>query len=287
MRHSFTLNLLVLAFASFSLVTRASAQDCRCGGTPTAQPHKGGDGQPLKWEYEQNIVQAGEGQVPKIVCYRREIENDSASDVRDVRWEVANFFRSIIRKGNQQASCPNISGEVSDDPSNGPIHFGPETDSYDTTVFQPKKGWDQSAYLNKDAGPSEIQTAFSFDMIDQKGTPVPVRLNFSSSTKRDGKLSSLAYLVQNDSTLPIYVLVNLTASKDILGKIPIIQNKFRLDPGDKQSFDVQQEGTAVIKPGLIVVYDTDGHIGAIDTAGFYTIPGEKIEPDSSFWKSLK
>ena len=139
MRHSSTPMPVALALVFLGSVTLALAgQDCRCGGTPTAQPHKGGDGQPLKWEYEQNIVQPGYGQIPQVVCYRREVENDSASDVRDVRWEVASFFRSVIRKGDQQTSCPAVAGDVSANPSNGPIHFGPGTDSYDTTVFLPR-----------------------------------------------------------------------------------------------------------------------------------------------------
>jgi hypothetical protein len=67
----------------------------------------------------------------------------------------------------------------------------------------------------------------------------------------------------------------------------MIQNKLRLDPGGKQLFEVQQEGTAVIKSGLIVVYDASGHVGAIDSGGVYTIPGEKERADSYFWDSLK
>jgi hypothetical protein len=183
---------LLLALVSFCLIAPAFAgQDCRCGGTPTAQPHKGGDGKPLKWEYEQYIVRPASGQIAQLICYRRRVENDGSSDVRDIHWQVANFFRSVIRKGDQEASCPDIPGEVSPNPSNGPIHFGPGPETYDTTVFQPKNGWDQSASLNNNTVPGEIRTALSFDMADPKGTIVPVTLNFSSAAGNEGKSSYL------------------------------------------------------------------------------------------------
>ena len=123
--------------------------------------------------------------------------------------------------------------------------------------------------------------------MDPKGTIVPVKLNFASQGKNDGNSSYLTYLVQNDSPLPVFVLVNLTATKYLVDKVPMIQNKLQLEPGDKQLFNVQLEGAAVAKPGLIVVYNLSGHIGAIDSAAFYTVPGEKQRPDSSFWELLK
>jgi hypothetical protein len=66
----------------------------------------------------------------------------------------------------------------------------------------------------------------------------------------------------------------------------MIQKQLRLDPGGKRSFETNQEGVATIEPGLIVVYDSNGRVQAIDSAGFYTIPGNK-PPDSSFWASVK
>ena len=199
-----------------SLLQRLLGQDCICGGTPTAQPHKGGDGQPLKWEYEQFIVQPASGSVPQLVCYHKKVENDGSADVRDVGWEVANFLRPVIRKGDLQASCPTVSGEVNPKPTNGPLHYGPGADVYDTTVFQPEN---QTASGDNHAA-SEIQTALSFDMLDDKNAIVPVGLNFFSEAKSDGKSSSLSYLVQNDSTLPLFVLINVTASKIYTGKNP-------------------------------------------------------------------
>lgn len=279
MQRSWTSNRLLLAVATLSLASPASAgQDCICGGTPTAQPHKGGDGQPLKWEYEQFIVQPASGSVPQLVCYHKKVENDGSADVRDVGWEVANFLRPVIRKGDLQASCPTVSGEVNPKPTNGPLHYGPGADVYDATVFQPQS---QTASRNNDA-PPEIRTALSFDMLDAKDAIVSVGLNFLSEAKSDGKSSSLSYLVQNESALPLFVLVNVTASKSILEKIPMIQKQLRLDPGDKRSFETNQEGAAVIEPGLIVVYDLKGRVQAFDSAGFHTIPGDKPS-DSSFW----
>jgi len=84
--------------------------------------------------------------------------------------------------------------------------------------------------------------------VDPKGTIVPVKLNFASQGKNDGNSSYLTYLVQNDSPLPVFVLVNLTATKYLVDKVPMIQNKLQLEPGDKQLFNVQLEGAAVAKP---------------------------------------
>jgi hypothetical protein len=79
------------------LLSAATAQQvCVCAGEILPPPYSGGDGTPLLWKYAPYIQSMGTGKEEKVICYLKAVSNQDASDVRLVRWEVANFFRRII-----------------------------------------------------------------------------------------------------------------------------------------------------------------------------------------------
>jgi hypothetical protein len=281
--------------STFCNVSISRAQDCKCPGSPIGAPYVGGNGQPLKWVYEPRVINSPLPPRQKLLCYFKQVSNRGTADVRDVRWEVANFFRRIVPKGTDPSSCPEVAGDTKPAPTNGPLYYGPSTDAYDTTVLQPKDGWGDSASNGTTgvggkevvwAEDGKLNAAFTFFADDSEGKPVPARLILGSSAKSDGSKNYFGYFVMNDSTVPLAVLVNLSAASAVLEKVPMLQRMLWLKPGDKQGFDVVAEGPRSIERATIVVYDQNKNVTALDSAAFYTVAGKKEVPDESFWKGL-
>lgn len=271
--------------------TSLQAQECKCAGSPIGLPFSGGNSQPLKWVYSTYLVNSPPPPQQKLICYFKEVENKGNSEVRDVRWEVANFFRRIVPKGAMPSACPELAGDTKPAPTNGPLYFGPSSQGYDTTVLQPKDGWGESASnVSTDGlkgGGALIRTALAFAIEDAQGKVGTARLNFVSAAKSDGDKVYLSYTVENEGDVDFAVLVNLSATPTILDKVPMIQRPLTLAPGAHATYDVFTEGRGSIEPAAIVVYDMNKRISAIDAAGFYTVAGKKERTDSSFWESIR
>jgi hypothetical protein len=272
----------------------ARSEDCKCSGSPTSTPYNGGDGQPLKWLYSPHIVSSPPPPGQKILCYLKQVTNPSSADVRDVRWEVASFFRRIVPKGSSPTSCPEVAGDTKPAPTNGPLNYGPSSEAYDTTVLQPKDGWVQSASnsIGESNGPGavrvaggEVKTVLSFYIDDQQG-PTPAHLTIGSYSKTDHDKNYFAYFVQNDSDVALAVLVNLSATSAVLEKVPMLQRQLWMKPREKRIFEAFAVGRNSLERAAIVVFDANKNISAIDSATFYTVPGKKEVPDESFWKRL-
>ena len=221
-----------------------------------------------------------------MICYHKFVENKSQLDVRDVSWQVADFYRNVIRKGDSQATCPPTPGEMKPTPTNGPLRFGPGSDTYDTTVFQPKSGWGQAASDQNEGNLGSVGMELAFDAINAAWVPTPVLLAFESEAKNGDNTSEIAYRIENKSDLPVSVLVNVSAGKSILAQVPFIQRALELPAHSLRYYPVTEYGRAGIELGLIVVYNSGGHISAINSAGFYTVKGIKERSDNFFGSSL-
>jgi hypothetical protein len=257
-------------------------------------PYAGGNGQPLKWLYAPYVLASPPPPAQTLICYLKQVDNKGSDDVRDVHWEVANFFRRIVPKGKSTASCPQVAGETKPTPTNGPLYYGPSSQAYDTTVLQPKGGWSESASNNSQehklassSGTDQLNSALTFFVDDQQGKPVAAHLNFTSLAKLSGDKAYFTYIVQNDSEVPLGVLVNLSATSAVLEKVPMLQRPLFMKPGQRIIFDASTEGQTSVQQAAIVVYDLNKNISAIDSAAFYTVPGKKEVPDESFWQQLR
>jgi hypothetical protein len=276
--------------ATFLGCAHLHAQDCQCAGTPMGVPFSGGQGDPLKWTFRPNEVT----HTPLLICYYKEVTNAGKADVRDVRWEIADFYRRIIRGGVARSGCPEIDGNPKPTPTNGPLYYG--SSHYDTTILEPEKGWGNGerpatqgnrGSIDGEISGKPIRTAFTVDVEDESGKLATARLNFVSSVKTDGNKNFLTYSVENDSSVNLSVLVNLNATAPILEKIPMIQRSFTVSPGKLQTFTTVAEGKSSIEPAAIVVYDMRKQISAIESGGFYTVKGSKERPDEVFWKAIR
>ncbi|WP_042778875.1 hypothetical protein [Sinorhizobium fredii] len=269
----------------------AQAQECQCTGNALGTPYVGGDSQPLKWLYAPYTVRPGTGATPTLICYHKQVENKGATEVRNVRWEVANFFRRIISKDRTSAACPYIEGDLASTPTNGSLQFGSSSGGYDTTVVQPKAGWGESASVLSPAGgdpnTNAIRTELAFDIETKDGTVVPAKLKIASSANVEGGAATLTYSVENDSDAVFYVLVNLSAQKEMLEKVPMLQTYLQLQAKEKKDFTVQVQGTPTIEPAAIVVRDEHENITALDSSGFFTVKEIKERTDASFWEMIK
>jgi hypothetical protein len=264
-------------------------------------PYSGGNAQPLKWVYSPHILSAPPPPAQKLMCYFKQVSNKGDADVRDVRWEVANFFRRIVPKGTSPASCPQVVGDTKPGSTNGPLYYGASSEAYDTTVLQPKDGWGESASSSSPTqfaelrdsnghvlvGDNKLDTALTFYADNEQGKPVPVRLIFTTgATPKGDDATQFKYFVTNDSEAPLGVLVNLSATPELLKSVPMLQRTLWVKPGDKLYFEGTAEGQKSIQQAAIVIYDSRRNIVAIDSAAFYTVPGKKEVPDASFWERL-
>jgi hypothetical protein len=263
---------------------------CSCSGQLLGSQFADGDGQPLKWRYAPFQVVPGAGKDSAIVCYLKQVDNESGSDVRDVRWAIANFFRRVIPQKDSRASCPLVAGETKQAPTNGPLFYGTSSVGYETTVLEPKNGWGDRASNDRWNSPDlpTLGSQIVADVEDRNGKLSFVRLMFeSSATKKDIKAFLLNYEIENESNVDIVILVNLAATPQMLEKIPF-QRRFQLGAGKRISFSYAFEGGELsVQPATVVLYDPKERISAIDTAGFYTIYGATKPPDQSFWQSIR
>jgi hypothetical protein len=294
MRYFRSVWALVLV-SSICGVSIALAQDCKCKGNPISAPYAGGNGQPLKWAYSPHLISAPPLPAPKLICYFKQVDNKGNTDVRDVRWEVANFFRRVVPKGVSSASCPEMAGDTKPAPTNGPLYYGPSSEAYDTTVLQPKDGWSESASNSADGSGTDairiadarLNSALTFYADDRQGKPVPARLVFSSDAKASEGTSYFTYFVANASEVPLGVFVNLSATPTVLETVPMLQRIFWIEPGEKRVFNAVARGRNSIERATIVVYDMNKNVSAIDSAAFYTVPGKKEVSDETIWQRLK
>ena len=222
-------SLVALLLGTLAVSQAAVAQECQCTGVPQGKPfsEEGGDGQPLNWKFLPYLVSPATLQQPILVCYFKQVENKSGEEVRDVNWQVAKFFRSIIPKQKLTTSCPMIPGELKLAPTNGLLQYvGPGNGDYDTTVFQPKGGWGDTASTANPPGPgfekNATRTELTFFVENTKGVAVPARLTLQSTASMHSDKASITYSVANDSATPLYVRVNLSASELIVREIPLI-----------------------------------------------------------------
>ena len=286
------LPLSVLIVVTLTLTaSEALSQDCACKGQ-TIDHYEGGDGQPLYWLFDVYQIESSAGSDP-LLCYFESVSNKSAVEVRDVRWEVANFFRQVIPKNTVHQACPIIRGSKKEDPTNGPLQFGTSSSGYDTTVEPPKNGWQIKEGNATSTGDNKslptITATVSFDIESKDGGIKPARLLLTSSAKTDGKSTNLQYVLENASELNYALYVNAWASKTIISKVPFVQKSQKLAPHDKLNYDVQIAGSPELSNAQIVIYNSDNKIVAIDAASIYTGGSEsqtKERTDKSFWDEI-
>jgi hypothetical protein len=279
----------IITAALLLTTTAVGAQNCSsCSSGSPIGKYSDGDGAPLYWAYAAYLVSPGAGKDSALHCYFRQIDNRSGSDVRDVRWVVANFFRRVIPKTSSRTSCPLVAGETKPSPSNGPLYFDTSSNGYDTTVLEPKNGWGDQASNDRWNSPSfpPLRTEIAADIDDGTGKTILARVVFESSVKQDNRTFYLTYVV--DSDVDLAVLLNLEATPQMLEKVPMLEKPFLLRAKKPVPFFVTTEGPVSAQPATVVLYDSKERISAIDTGGFYTIDGgKKQRPDRSFWQSIR
>jgi hypothetical protein len=279
----------IITAALLLTTTAGDAQNCSCSGSLIGK-YTDGDGAPLYWTYAAHLVSPGTGKDSAVNCYFKQVDNRSGSDVGDVRWVVANFFRRVIPKTAIRTSCPQVAGETKPSPSNGPLYFDTSSNGYDTTVLEPKSGWGDQASNDRWNSPSFplLHTEIAADIDDGTGKTILARVAFESSVKQDNRTFYLTYVVANDSDVDLAVLLNLEATPQMVEKVPMLEKPFLLRAKKLMDFFVTTEGPVSARPATVVLYDLKERISAIDTGGFYTIDGgKKQRPDRFLWQSIR
>jgi hypothetical protein len=90
-----------------ALMSAAAAQEiCTCDGDLLPPSFSGGDSAPLAWKYAPYMKSLGSGKDEKLICYLKVVSNHGNSDVRSVRWEVANFFDGLSQASKRDQLAP-------------------------------------------------------------------------------------------------------------------------------------------------------------------------------------
>src|SRR5262249_58884008 len=109
----------------------------------------GGDYRRLEWDFTAYLVRPGGADFPPLACYEKLVRNSDKTEVRNIKWEVANYRRRILVDIDK--ACPTLPGEVSQAPKDGPLHYGVSSEFYETSVLPPRDGWLKSvAVQNSD-----------------------------------------------------------------------------------------------------------------------------------------
>src|SRR5262245_51957101 len=119
----------------------ASAEICQCAGQQL-NFFSGGDRR-LDWHFAAYLVRPGGADFPPLACYEKLVRNSDKKEVRNIKWDVANYRRRILF--NVDKACPTLPGEVSPVPKFGPLHYGVSSEFYETIVLPPRDGWLQKS----------------------------------------------------------------------------------------------------------------------------------------------
>lgn len=278
-----TLASLAGAAALLTSSSALFAEPCTCPGAQRDR-YAGGDSAPLTWAFETKLMRPGTADVPALVCYLRRVDNKSNSDVRNVRWEVANYFRAFIPAAQTRSACPPIPGEMNTTLSNGPLHFGITSQGYETTVRQPKAGWPSQTSSAVKGGVEWplLTTVFSVDFPGDGAVRTADIVVLSAATQGDG-VTTLEYDIKNIG--PMFIEFAADLPIEMSERLPFAQKGILLKANDRLNFKVTFPGRPQPVPSSLVIYGPDHQVAAIETAGLYVTDRFKLNAANNFMKN--
>jgi hypothetical protein len=280
------------------LIAAANGQDCKCLGTSKAS-YTGGAGDPLKWIFEAYLIRPGSQDRPALLCYHKNVTNDQDQDVRNINWQVASYFRYIIPKKRSSPSCPTIPGEMNPE-INGPLYYGVTKQAYDTTVRQPKDGWNGKAELQREFPPLHSQFVIQVATTKLEANEIRygtaridltslVELSYDATFPPGNRVYMLTYRIENNGDWPIGISANLPATPTMLKDVLIISSRIFVPPGKFASYTTSTSGPVLARTATLAFMSAeDNQTAAIESAGFYVpADGKKLRSDEDFWKSIQ
>lgn len=225
-----------------TMISTAAAAECSCPGA-AASTYRGGDANPLSWSFQASLSQPGGSREP-VYCYHRSVKNALEAPVYSVRWEIASFYRQLVRGGDDASSCPVYLGDISPRPINGPLNFNVAS-RYDTTVQPPEHGWGTpTGGLASDGSMADLiapklESRIDFDVEDSEGKAKSVSLDFVSEAYVKNRQLGLYYFIRNVSEQPVYVLLNLSIDKSMIDRLPIVAKPIKIGPKDVAKFFIE------------------------------------------------
>jgi hypothetical protein len=118
----------------------AAADDCACRGT-LENAYRGGDKLRLYWTFETFVDTPASPYQDILICYHKKLENNSSIEIRNIRWEPAEYFPAPMPAGSVSSACSTLPGVMNLSTKSGPLYFGISSHAFDTTVREPKAGW--------------------------------------------------------------------------------------------------------------------------------------------------
>jgi hypothetical protein len=272
----------VLLFAALPTL----AQTCTCSGTEKSRFH-GGDSKPLTWRFVAKLLQSGTADAPPLICYERSVVNKSKIEVRNVRWEVANYYHYIIPANSPREVCQPLPGEMKKVPVSGLLFHDSTSEGYDTTVRQPLNGWPsqrkEAENITHKKNLPRLEANF---IVDLPGVGKNANIYFASTADLKSEDTSFDYLLKNSGTTDVFIAADLPIAMS--KEVPIAQKGFPIKAGKAVQFKTSLKGRPKANPATLVVYASGVGIVAIETVALYLptyldVPGSLAKAS---WQTL-
>src|SRR5262249_33775797 len=217
----------------------------------------------------------------RLACYEKLVRNSDKTEVRNIKWEVANYRRRILVDIDK--ACPTLPGEVSQAPKDGPLHYGVSSEFYETSVLPPRDGWLKSvAVQNSDRTP--LRSAFS--LSQRKGQSDELRI--TSFMTSYGMTNLLSYEIDYSGEVPIRILINLPVAARMVYDLPFVKGDTEIPAHSHQIFQTKIDEPATAVPAVLVISDASTNEAlAIDVAGVYApVKGERQFRDETLFARI-
>ena len=179
-----------------------------------------------------------------------------------------------------------MAGEIKPNPENGPLHFGPTSQFYETTVRAPAKGWPNpmSTAASAKEPLDDLRSEFAFFTPDANGRLALSRISVTSSAVPDAKGTTLTYQIENGGDSPVRVLFNPPATSQMVTEAAFIRQSSTIMPREKLTVSSFTQEELQSTTATIVFFNTQNDQIGMEAAGVYAPASARpYYPDDKFW----
>jgi hypothetical protein len=278
--------LVGLAVILLYMAEAWAQEPCHCRG---ARQDRFTDGDTrLQWTFE--TYELVRSTLHPKFCYFKDVFNKSGSSIVKVKWQVADYYRSMIPSQKLSPGCSPHEGYMNTSTTRGKLVHGLGGD-YNTEVRQPDGGWSKPEEKEKKGAAiqekePEILSAELQVYGDEKSL-AHFFIRSSASRENDTK-SILYYEIKNAGNMDISVLTNIPIVSSMALEVPMAQTPVPLAPGQTKLFKSLIEEQFEIRSVPLVIFDKSGDkiLGAESVGVYAPIAGKSVRSDKDLWETV-
>lgn len=235
----------------------------------------------LRWRSAQRLEhKAPRPDVPESRCFERGIKNLSLTDLTEVWWKAADFYRKVIFASKDVCDAVGVDGGTSR--TTGPITIGPSNaPRYQTQVYAPNNGWPRreaitgptiftyanvppTVFTKENNQTIRLGSGMSVHYYNAKNERAAANIAFTSQVQLASRMSFIyTYTVSHDSADALLVAWSIVndgveirdARRDFRISAP-----FLVPPGETVTFSIRRDQPPKFGAGPVVVSDRQGRV---------------------------